>query len=107
MYMCGSLLTVDEGDDMWVMEVLQDEDLAVKVILELRIELLQIDRFDGYVTRAPLERETHISKNFSPRRCLQAQCSSAEHAIAGRDRGLERYRSSRHTRDLLTEYVAL
>lgn len=55
MYMRGSLLTVDEGDDMWVMEVLQDEDLAVEVILELRIELLQIDRFDGYVTRAPLE----------------------------------------------------
>lgn len=92
---------------MWVMEVLQDENLAVEVILELRIELLQIDRFDGYVTRAPLEREIHISKNFSARRCLQALCRSAEDAIAGRDRGLERYRSSRHIRDLLAEYVAL
>lgn len=56
---------------MWVMEVLQDEDLAVEIILELRIELLQIDRFDGDVTRAPLEREIHISKKFSPRRCLR------------------------------------
>lgn len=55
MYVCGSLLTVDEGDDVWVMEVLQDEDLAVEIIFELRIELLQIDGFDGYVTMAPLE----------------------------------------------------
>lgn len=92
---------------MWVMEVLQDENLAVEVIFELRIELLQIDRFDGYVTRAPLEQEIHISKNFSARRCLQALCRSAEDAIAGRDRGLEQYRSSRHIRDLLAEYVAL
>lgn len=71
---------------MWMMEVLQDEDLAVEVVLELRIELLQIDRFDGYVTRAPLEREMHISKKFSPRRCLQVQCSSAEDVIGGRDK---------------------
>lgn len=67
---------------MWVMEVLQNEDLAVEVILELRIELLQIDRFDGYVTRTPLKREIHISKKFSPRRCLQALCRYAVDAIA-------------------------
>lgn len=95
--MCGGLLTVDEGDDMWMMEVLQDEDLAIEVLLELRIELLQIDRFDGYVTRAPLEREMHISMKFSPRRCLQAQCSFAKDAIAGIDKCLERHTSSRHS----------
>lgn len=82
---------------MWVMEVLQDEDLAVEIIFELRIELLQIDRFDGYVTRAPLEREMHVSKKISPRPCLQARCNSAEDAVVGRDKGLERCRSTRHT----------
>lgn len=91
MYMCGGLLAVDKGDDMWVMEVLQDHNLTVEVFLELRIELLQIDRFDGHVTRAPLEREMHISKKLYPRRCLQTQCTSTKDAITVIGKGLERY----------------
>ena len=97
MYMCGSLLTVDKANDVWVVEVLKYQDLAVEVFLELVIELFQIHRFYGHVTGALLEREIHISKMLSPRRCLRTECNSAKDARAGRFKGLERDTASRNS----------
>ena len=64
--MGGRLLTVDEGDDVWMMKAFKDMDLRIEVILQLLVELLQVDRFDRYVSASSLRRIAGISK--SPRR---------------------------------------
>lgn len=56
MYVCSSLLAVDERHDVWMMEAFQDVNLGVEVVLELLVELFQVDRFDGHVPRALLTR---------------------------------------------------
>ncbi len=46
MYMGGSLLTVNEGDDVWMMEAFQDVNFRVEVLFEFLVELVHIYRLD-------------------------------------------------------------
>ena len=43
----AGLLTVYEGDDMGMMKVFEDVNLRVQIFLELLVELVKMDRFDG------------------------------------------------------------
>ncbi len=47
MYMGGSFLTVDKGDDVWVMQAFEYVDLGVEVLFKLLVELVQVDRLDS------------------------------------------------------------
>ena len=49
------LLTVDERDNMWMMEAFEDMDLGIEVILQLLVELLQVNRLYGYVSTVLLQ----------------------------------------------------
>lgn len=51
MYMGGSLLTIDQGDDVRVMEAFEYMDLRVEVLFELLVKFVQIDRLDRHVAR--------------------------------------------------------
>jgi hypothetical protein len=46
-YVSRRLSTVNQGNDVGVVEALEDLDLAVEVVLELAVELREIDRLDG------------------------------------------------------------
>ena len=45
--MSRRFLAIYESDNMWMMEAFQDVDLRIEVLLQLLVELMQIDRFDG------------------------------------------------------------
>ena len=53
-YVGRCLLTIDESNDMWVMEAFQDMNFGVEVLFELLVELLQVDRFNSYVATSLL-----------------------------------------------------
>ena len=53
-YVGRRLLTIDESNDMWVMEAFQDMDFGVEILFELLVELLQVDRFNSYVATSLL-----------------------------------------------------
>lgn len=60
----GGFMTIDECDNVGMVEALEDIDLRGKVILELLVELRQIDGLDGDKSPGFLERrETPISIN--------------------------------------------
>lgn len=50
-YMGGGLLTIDQGDDVRVMEAFKYMDLGVEVLFELLVKLVQVDRLDSHVAR--------------------------------------------------------
>lgn len=52
--MSGCLLAVNECNDMWMMETFQDVYLGVQVLFELLVQLLEVDRFDGYIAASLL-----------------------------------------------------
>ena len=55
MYVSHRFSTVDEGNDMWVMEAFEDLDFGVEVFLQFLIELREIDRFDCYKSSGSLQ----------------------------------------------------
>jgi hypothetical protein len=55
MYMSHRFSTVDEGNDMWVMEAFEDLDFGVEVLLQFLVELREIDRFDCYESSGSLK----------------------------------------------------
>lgn len=48
-YMGGGLLTVDQSDNVWVMQAFEYVDLGVQVLFELLIKLVQVDRLDSHI----------------------------------------------------------
>ena len=60
-YVGGRLLTVDEGDNVWMMQGLENMDFRVKVLLELFVELVQVNRLDGHVARLLLLRPSLLA----------------------------------------------
>lgn len=44
--LCG-FMAVDKGDNVWVLEALEDIDFGGKVVLQLLIELREVDGLDG------------------------------------------------------------
>lgn len=51
MDMGGSLLAVDEGNNMWVMKAFQDVDFRVQVLLQLLVKFIQVDGLDSNIAR--------------------------------------------------------
>lgn len=49
MYMGGGFITVEEGDDVGMIEALEDLNLGRQVFLQFLVELRESDRFDGDV----------------------------------------------------------
>ena len=49
MYMRGRLLAIRQRNDMWMLQFLENLDLRVQVFLQLPVELVQVDGFDGNV----------------------------------------------------------
>lgn len=47
MNVSARLLTVNERDDVWMMEALENLYLGVKILFQLLVELVQVNRFDG------------------------------------------------------------
>ena len=48
MNMGSRLFTVDQGNDVGMMKALENVDLRVKVVFQLLIESVDINRLDGY-----------------------------------------------------------
>lgn len=48
MNMGSRFFAVDQGNDVGMMEALENVNLGVKIVLELFIESVDIDRLDGY-----------------------------------------------------------
>lgn len=61
MYVVFRLLTVDEGNYMWMMKGLEDLDLGVEVVPQLLVELLQLYRLDGNKAWLLLYRHRFVS----------------------------------------------
>lgn len=59
--MGGCLLAVNKRNDVWMMEPFQDVDLGVQVFFKFLVELLEVDRFDGYIAASLLFREIAVS----------------------------------------------
>ena len=51
------LLTVDKGDDMRMVKTFQNVDFGVKVLLQLLVEFVEVDRLDSNETRFLLCKE--------------------------------------------------
>lgn len=51
MYMCRCFLAVYQRHDVGMMKAFQNVNLGVKVFLQLFVELVQVDGFDGDVAR--------------------------------------------------------
>ena len=60
-YMGSGLLTTDQSNDMWMVEVSQNLDLRVEVLFQLLVQLLQVDRFNSDVTRLFLQANVSVS----------------------------------------------
>jgi len=56
-------LAVDKGDDVWVVEASKDRDLRHEVILQLLIELVHVDRFDGHRSFLLLVERQNVSSH--------------------------------------------
>lgn len=47
MNVSARLLTIDEGDNVWVMQALEDGDFGCQVVFEFLVELREIHRLNG------------------------------------------------------------
>lgn len=61
MDVCRCLLAVDQRHDVGMMETLQNVNFRVQVFLQLFVELVQVDGFDGYEARLLLQSTKTIS----------------------------------------------
>jgi hypothetical protein len=43
MYMCRRFSAVDQSDDMWMVQPLENLDFAVEVVFQLLVELRKVD----------------------------------------------------------------
>jgi len=57
MYVSHRLSTIDEGNDVWVMEAFENLDFGVEVLLQFLIQLREIDRLDCYESSGRLQME--------------------------------------------------
>ena len=55
------LLAIDKCDNVWVMQGFEYMDLGVKVLFELLVKFVKVDRLDGYEAWLFLQDATDIS----------------------------------------------
>ena len=55
------LLTVNEGDNMRVVQALEDVDFRIKILFQLLVQLLQFDRLDSDMVGLLLLRHNTVS----------------------------------------------
>ena len=55
MYVSHRLSTVDESNDVWVMEAFENLDFGVEILLQFLIQLREIDRLDCYKSSGRLQ----------------------------------------------------
>lgn len=105
MYMCRCFLAVYQRHDVGMMKAFQNVNLGVKVFLQLFVELVQVDGFDGDVARLLLQSTTIIST-----RILDHAAPSAHSLSVGfypGDDDIGRLRVATIQGRMLTEYAAL
>ncbi len=57
MYVSHGLSTVDEGNDVWVMEAFQNLDFGVEVLLQFLVQLREVDGLDCYESSSGLQKQ--------------------------------------------------
>ena len=55
MYVSHRFSTVDEGNDVWMMEAFQDLDFGVEILLQFLVQLREIDGLDCYESSGSLQ----------------------------------------------------
>lgn len=105
MYVCRCFLAVDQRHDVGMMEALQNVNLGVQVFLQLFVEFVQVNGFDGYVARLLLQSITTISMRILTRKALRVPIHYLLNLTKEMTISAVAY-ASVHGR-MLTEYAAL
>jgi hypothetical protein len=66
-YVLGGLFAIDQGDNVWMVQALENGDLGGEVVFELFVELGKVDRLDCHESFLLLLALTYISNMPLPR----------------------------------------